>query len=412
MGDIQNEPENNANPELVQIEVDSSVYEPSEEIDVEIKEKKIRFSVKKEEEQDSVNQDQESESKDEQNFYSEKVEKHVIEEVEIDSKKEREKAIVKEKLKPGLYDHLEEKDEQEIQDKLNAEAKGGKKTQKIVVKCDPVYMLRKQYEWNYDLGGELLLDEANERSYDPFYVTMDEITELCTIIKSHQDKRNTVRKEEGNSIRCIRKTNDINEFISRGEVLTNELSRIFGYQAIPGVMSNQEYEEKDEQVEKLFAQLEGVKNRETCARELQHIKPKSEVDLDDIELGFDNIDDANRAPDRDLNQKEKNSLKRWEVEQVEIDFLLGEIDKGMDEVIQGVQDMNEEVNEQKKLLEKRQKEMNEFEIPFNKTALKLKTTLKAWKSAGSVFVQILVILILILLVMALMLVIKALYIDA
>lgn len=400
MADSQNDPGNFANPNLINIEIQSQKDDPHAQLDVEINSQKYQPS-------EEINSQKDPHSED---FYTEKIVPDEQIDNEIKLKKERNLAIVKEKLKPGLYDHISEPDEQDDLDKkLNAEVKGGKKTLDTIVKCDPVYMLRKLYEWNYDLGGDLLVEEANQRLYDPYYVTMDEIKDLMVIVKRRQDKRNAVRKEEGNSLKCIEMTNEIGQFIGRGEFQADALATIFKRQAIPGIMSPEEYEEKDTLTENLFGQVEGVRNRETCSKEIKHIKPPSEVDLDKFDDGFDNVSDGGRAENRELLKKEKDALKRWEIEEVELDFLIKEIDKNMNEVLEGIEEMDEEFQDQKKQIQKREKEIDKFEVPFNKTAAKLKITLKRWKSATSVFTQIIMILIQILLIIAFLFVIKTMF---
>lgn len=150
----------------------------------------------------------------------------------------------------------DEAKEKEIQDKKNLkEAQANVPV--ILQKFDLAYQIRKLYDWNIILGGTLAEDEEADKLSDEFFNSTDEVKDLLSEIKKKQDKRNDMMKVQGRSVKVIGDTQEIEEFLNRGEELIDKLSDVLRDQSAEGRMSPEEFEKK-EQTKEGFENLLGI----------------------------------------------------------------------------------------------------------------------------------------------------------
>jgi chromosome segregation ATPase len=114
-----------------------------------------------------------------------------------------------------------------------------------VVKFDPSYILRKLYDYNKELGGNLLEDEANDKMLDPYFNITDEIKDLCQDIKKNQNHRNDIKKNQGLTLEVTKMTNSIGEELDRADTLIDKLNDCLREQGAEGDLKPEQLEEKE-----------------------------------------------------------------------------------------------------------------------------------------------------------------------
>jgi methyl-accepting chemotaxis protein len=240
---------------------------------------------------------------------------------------------------------------------------------------------------------------------DPYFNITDEIKDLCTDIKTNQNKRNDIKKNQGLTLEVTKMTNNIGEELDRADTLIDKLSDCLREQGAEGDMKPEQLEEKENTLAKFEDLIEELRKREDMA---EKIKPPGDEWDDKLEKfeGFDNEGDENRADNRPLTDKEKQALDRWKQDDEELDEVMGDIDAGMDDLLNGIDEMGENLKEQKQIIDNVEAQVDELTAELSKTAQKLKKTLAKFKSAPGAATSIVMILILLVLIGVLVYVVK------
>lgn len=278
-----------------------------------------------------------------------------------------------------------------------------------IIKFDPNYILCKLYDYNVQLGGNLLDEEAQAKAQDPFFHLTEEIKSSLSNCKKLQDQRNKLRKKSGKTLESTRLTNEIQDLLDRSEDMVNELNNQLREQATEGDLSPEELEQKEESYEAFRKLLMNLREREDKSLEI------IPIDQDNIDLelqafvGFDNEGDEPHGQARELTNKERAALDKWKEEDEELDVIISDIDAGMDELLGGIDQIGENLKEQKGLIENVDHQVDDLTNELGNQSKKLKATIKNFRKASNIVVDIAMIVILAILIMALVIVIKKMY---
>ena len=287
------------------------------------------------------------------------------------------------------------------------------------VKFDIYYIHEKIYQYNKDLGGDIKTEDKEVERLDIFNQKTETIKTSFKLLKNAQNERNTLKKDNCNKDKCTKMTRDIKDRFDKIDEQMEELTHYLRLQVKSSKISQIEQDKKENIIHNFLTVFNNYKKKEEKSLQIEIVLDEDdkmilnfqpfETNTDSFIPGTETGDHDVEVDTRELTDKEKEALEKWQKDDEELAEQIDEIDNQLDFQIDNIEIVIENLSDQKDLIKQRNMDVNKLSKNLGTQSAKLKRVVGNWRSAPSVMVDITLIIIQCVLFMVLLCTIKRVY---